>query len=343
MNPGDLVKIPSNREENPLGHIEEALRGLRLYQTISAALELGIFEAFRNPQAASSAARDLGCNEHLMGLLCNTLASEGLLVKVGDQYVDSDFARKFFLQDAPFTQIHTMAFMNHTARMWMKLSAIVKEGPLEFEREQFFRDLVIPSMADAARCGVLQRTVAIISELREFPKAKKLLDLGGGHGLYAIAFGALNPDLEAVVFDLPQVTEKTLEYIQMYGVGNVRVMPGNFFTDSLGEGYDIIFSSSNPGGRDVALIPKIAAALNVGGLFINKQPTEDAGEDPLLNLDWNLWTFKGIQKRQRRYTFDNSSSPEEYGRHLAKSCLKIVRTVEMADSSRMTIAQKMAG
>jgi hypothetical protein len=343
MNPGDLVEVPGTREENPLVFIEEALRGLRLYQTVSAALELGIFEAFQTPGATLSVAQDLGCNEHLLGLLCNTLVSQGLLVKVDDQYVDSDFSRKFFLRDAPFTQIHAMAFMNHTARTWMKLSAIVKEGPLEFEREQFFRDLVIPSMADAARCGMVQRTVAIVAELPEFYKAKRLLDLGGGHGLYAIAFGALNPDLEAVVFDLPQVTEKTLEYIQMYGVGNVGVMPGNFFTDPLGEGYDIIFSSSNPGGRDIALIPKIAAALNVGGLFINKQPAEDAGEDPLLNLDWNLWTFKGIQKRQRRYTFENSASLDEYSRHLERSCLKIVRTVEMADSSRMTIAQKMAG
>ena len=32
-----------------------------------------------------------------------------------------------------------------------------------------------------------------------------MIDLGGGHGLYAIALAALNPALEAYVFDLPLV------------------------------------------------------------------------------------------------------------------------------------------
>ena len=55
----------------------------------------------------------------------------------------------------------------------------------------------------------------------------------------------------------------------------MHTLSGDFFVDPIGSGYDIIFSSSNPGGNVSALIPKIAAALNDGGLFITKQPFEE--------------------------------------------------------------------
>ena len=49
--------------------------------------------------------------------------------------------------------------------------------------------------------------INIISELPEFKEARKLLDLGGGHGLYAITFTKSNPNLGAYVFDFPDVVE----------------------------------------------------------------------------------------------------------------------------------------
>ncbi|WP_269849642.1 methyltransferase [Methanosarcina horonobensis] len=61
---------------------------------------------------------------------------------------------------------------------------------------------------------MLQETVRVVRENVDFTNVKKLLDLGGGHGLYAIAFSKLNEDLQAFVFDLPPVTKETRYFIK---------------------------------------------------------------------------------------------------------------------------------
>jgi methylase of polypeptide subunit release factors len=109
-------------------------------------------------------------------------------------------------------------------------------------------------MAENARCGVLQETIRIVMENVDFKNVKKMLDLGGGHGLYAIAFAKMNEKLQAFVFDLPSVTEKTKHFIEKHEAPNVDLIPGDFFKDEIGNGYDLIFSSFNPGGKVPSLI-----------------------------------------------------------------------------------------
>ena len=60
-------------------------------------------------------------------------------------------------------------------------------------------------MAENALSGRLQAVIRVIINLPGFDRARRVLDLGGGHGLYAIALGMQNPGIEAWVFDLPDV------------------------------------------------------------------------------------------------------------------------------------------
>ncbi|WP_305513231.1 hypothetical protein [Methanobrevibacter sp. V14] len=48
-------------------------------------------------------------------------------------------------------------------------------------------------MAEDAVSGELQETLNIVKKYDEFKDSKTLLDIGGGHGLYAIGFKKLNP------------------------------------------------------------------------------------------------------------------------------------------------------
>lgn len=92
--------------------------------------------------------------------------------------------------------------------------------------------------------GDLQRSVSAIASLSQFKNAKKLLDLGGGHGLYAIAFAQLNPNLDVSIFDLPHVAEITRDFIKRYRMKDrIKVIAGDFTKDDIGNGYDIIFAS----------------------------------------------------------------------------------------------------
>ena len=337
----DLAAVPGRSTANPLSFLDNALTGVRQYHAVMAALDLGLFEHLREPKTGSECAQALGCRPEIVTLLCEGLITLGLLEKKGDQFHNSEITQTCLVRDTTFPQQHAIAFQRKLAGYWADLFRIAKDGPVTCDRAQMFRDVIIPSMAENCRCGLLQQVIASVAAIPEFPAARQLLDLGGGHGLYSIAFCQKNPALNAVVFDLPPVTGATRDFISRYRAERVSVLPGDFFKDPIGSGYDIVFSSSNPGGKVPELIPKIAAALNPGGLFINKQAIDDTPFDPWLSLEWNLWTFEGVQKQAARYVFSDSVPFAEYNRLLADHGFVVREVVPIDAQSAMTIAEKV--
>jgi SAM-dependent methyltransferase len=337
----DLNLDPDKPLTDPLAVLESALAGVRQYHAITTALDLGLFDVLREPKTGKECAEALGCNVDLTSLLCEGLASLNLLEKEGLHYRTSAVADTYFARDSLLCQHHAIAFKRCLAGLWADLPLILKEGPVTYDRTQMFHDVIIPSMAEYCRCGLLQKVTGLVAALPEFPAARRLLDIGGGHGLYSIALCEKNPRLEATVFDLPMVTAATRDFIGRYRAERVHVHPGDFFTDPFSNGYDIVFSSSNPGGKVPALIPKIASALKQGGLFINKQDLDEGQVNPFLNLEWSMWTFHGVQKKSTRYVFSNSVPFAEYNRQLADHGFVVREVISVDEQSAMTIAQKV--
>lgn len=336
-----LAEVPGISPATPLSFLDNALTGVRQYHAVITALDLGLFEILREPKTGPECARAIGCRPEIVTLLCESLILLGLLEKTGESFCDSELTRNCLVAGAPFPQQHAIAFQKKLAGYWEDLFRIAKDGPVTCDRSRMFRDVIIPSMAENCRCGLLQQVTAHVAAIPEFSAARRLLDLGGGHGLYSIAFCQKNPALDAVVFDLPPVTDATQDFISRYQAERVSIQPGDFFKDAIGEGYDIIFSSSNPGGKVPELIPKIADALNPGGIYINKQALDDAPFDPWLSLEWNLWTFDGVQKQAARYIFANSVPFAEYNRLLADHGFFVREIVPIDVHSAMTIAEKV--
>jgi SAM-dependent methyltransferase len=207
--------------------------------------------------------------------------------------------------------------------IWLNLEKALK-GTKRSE-EEFFRNRII-SLGKFALLGDI-KVVNLISELEEFKKAERLLDLGGGHGLYAYAFTLLNKNLKAFVFDLPKVIEVAKSFLKEIGAERIEFIPGDFFRDPIGANFDIIFSSFNPGGKKAELIPKIYHALKPGGIYVNRQyfPKEDFS---VRDFEWNLWSFEKLEKNFKSFSFKGDLSLEEYIKELEKVGFKIIRIIE---------------
>ncbi|MBO8182334.1 MAG: methyltransferase [Archaeoglobus sp.] len=342
-----LLKNPRTDPKPLMDIIEEASDGFRKVCVLNTAIEVGIFEELKLPKSIDELSETLKCDKKLLSILCEVLRDLNLVSKQGEVYQNTEMANEFLTKNSAYSQIPFIEHRINNLSLWLELSEIVKKGPIRMEAERFFSDRVLDSIAQNSLLGEIQRTVSIVSSYPEFKKARKLLDLGGGHGLYSIAFTALNENLHAYVFDLPHVVWKTREYLHKFKVERVDVIPGNFFIDELGDGYDLVFSSYNPGGKKEELIPKIYSSLNANGLYVNKQYFPDNVEGTqnrrysLLDLEWNLWTFDGMNKGEKAYTFKNDLSLAEYLKKLEDVGFKILDVIGINRDDKIIVAKKV--
>ncbi|MBC7325864.1 MAG: methyltransferase domain-containing protein, partial [Moorella sp. (in: Bacteria)] len=147
---------------------------------------------------------------------------------------------------------------------WLRGEAIGQRGG----HGEVFTPSFIRAMAQATLSHKgFEATVELVAGHPGFRAAKKLLDLGGGHGLYAIALKKLRPELEATIFDLPHAEEVTQEYARQYGAA-VAFCAGDFYVDELPIDQDLILAFDvfyGPPARTKEVLGRIYRALRPGG------------------------------------------------------------------------------
>jgi 2-polyprenyl-3-methyl-5-hydroxy-6-metoxy-1,4-benzoquinol methylase len=113
----------------------------------------------------------------------------------------------------------------------------------------------------------------VFAKVRVPAAARRLLDVGGGHGLYSIRFCRRHSCRSATVIDLAPALEVARETIAAEGMGGrVTTQVGDVWRDDFGAGYDVVllFNLIHAywSDQNTALLRKIAYALNPGGLIV---------------------------------------------------------------------------
>jgi len=347
----DFLKEPEEPPEHFFSLVDEGIQGLIRFAALHAASSLNLFDLLEGePKTPGELSIATGMKEERLLPLLAVLIQCRVVFNENNGYRNSLLASTYLVSWSPYCQNgHLEKYAVFLKTIWAYLPERLTGSPKVFSQKVFFRDLALPAMAENSLCGRLQRTVGEIVTMPEFASAKKMVDLGGGHGLYAIALAALNPGLEAYIFDLPHITALAGTYIEKYRADRVSTISGNFFTDDIGAGYDLVFSSSNPSGKSVELLGKIADALNEGGLFVNVQSDEGRCDDGYHALEWQLWTLEGEEKGKGRYSREQPFLTEEYRSAMSEAGFRIVHEKEIIDdyhkgsSVRMVIAKKGVG
>jgi cyclopropane fatty-acyl-phospholipid synthase-like methyltransferase len=113
----------------------------------------------------------------------------------------------------------------------------------------------------------------IVSHVRPPSTVERLIDLGGGHGLYSIAFCREYPGLSATIFDWPQARDVAIETIRSQGMTErVVFKEGDFWEDDFGSDYDVALLSQivhmySP-EKNVQLLTKVRNALAPNGYVV---------------------------------------------------------------------------
>lgn len=122
-----------------------------------------------------------------------------------------------------------------------------------------------------------------------FRDVTRLLDVGGGHGAFLAAIGRAHPHLRLGLFDLPEVAETGGRVLaEAFGAARVTAHPGNFFSDSIPQGYDMVslirILHDHDDDPAQALLANIRASLAPGARLLIAEPmaripgTEAMGE-----------------------------------------------------------------
>lgn len=318
----------------------EMTQGFQKCCLLFAAIEMQVFNSFIRPKTAKEIALEFETDIYLTEKFLNSLVTVCLLKKEGLFYDNTDLSRAYLKKDSPFYQgniINLKRIMK--SERWLKLFDILREGPYDSPNSdnsgKCFDKTFTLAMSEGAMRGTLYIIRDILAELPEFRKAKTLLDLGGGHGMYAIAFSQVNYNLKSYVLDFPAVIEVTKEIISEYGMNKrVKTISEDFvLNDDWGESsYDIIFSSDclyYPEEQLLPILKKIKNNLINGGLFISKHWILDNDRtQPEAAVLWDLEV--SLKKGMPLYTY----SRQEFVTVLENSGFSNIKVADVSTTSR---------
>jgi SAM-dependent methyltransferase len=233
--------------------------------------------------AAELAVR-IDCDGRGLAMLLNALAALGLLEKTDESYTATAFAAKFLSRTSPDYVGHIIMHHHHLMSGWANLDKAVRSGvpvrerssheDLESSRESFLMGMFNLAM---------QIAPMIVPQV-DLSGRRRLLDLGGGPGTYAIHFCKQNPDLQAVICDLPTTREFAEQTVARFGLSDrISFEARDFEEQQLPTGFDVAWLSHVLHGMGPAtcadVLKKALATLEPGGMLMVQEFVLDDSKD----------------------------------------------------------------
>lgn len=284
--------IPPNPTD-PLPFVYETVAAFQKSRVLLSAVSAGVFECLA-PGALTleDLAARTGTHPRPLQMVLDVLAGMGFLEKTGPAYANSALAGEFLVPGRPRYLGDIFRHLDSLWNSWGTLSTVLRTGvavprdriPRPFPPQEQTRHF-IQGMKNLATL----LTPALLEKF-DLSGRRRLLDLGGGPGWHSLELCRKHPQLEAVVFDHPDVAAIGRENVREAGLADrVRYREGDFVTDEVGNGFDavlvanIIHSYSEADNR--VILRKAAGALLPGGrLAVLDFFVDDGRTGPLFNL-----------------------------------------------------------
>lgn len=249
--------------------------GYRSSIILMSAVQLGICDVlYDQVYSAPELAKILKTDIRALEILLNALVSLDFLEKEGGRYKNSQKSNDYLVEGKENYLGDLFKHDFHLIKRWIQLPEVIATGkPVPRNQNAWSsgqqRDFIM-AMENLAKASARQ-----LLKVLDLSTVRRFLDVGGGPGTFSIMFCQHYPEMHAVVFDLPEVTEIAKGQIKQSGLEDrVTAHRGDYNLDPLGNGYDMVFLSNiihSIGEESIGnLFKKSFQALNPGGKIIVK-------------------------------------------------------------------------
>jgi SAM-dependent methyltransferase len=275
--------------------IFELFRGNYASELLTAAVvEFRVFARLaERALSADELRRELGLAERPATVLLTALRAMKLIVEVDGRLRLTTLAQEHLVPGAPLDVSAYLGLAAESPGVLGMIERLKSNHAVQAARDDqgtafTFRQGVDSAMdqeASARRltlalAGRARNVAPALAEAWPLSTARRLLDVGGGSGLYTIAWLERHRQLRGVVWDRAEVLKVAIE------MDRLECVAGDMFADPVPEGADVCLLSNVLHDWDVAdcrkLVTRCAAALAPGGwLLVHDVLLNDALDGPL--------------------------------------------------------------
>ncbi|MGI8951467.1 MAG: class I SAM-dependent methyltransferase [Chitinophagaceae bacterium] len=295
----------------------------QIYPLLSKAIldahSLDVFEAFKDgSKTLDQAAGITHLNKHALKSLLNVLTVAGYLSFKNNQYQLTRISKKWCLKNSPDGLYYMQAYNQITWHWLNYLQTFLKTGKGIQYHDNFNSgdwELYQNGMENIATIAAKPLT-KIGPKLKE---PKRMLDIGGSHGLFSLEYVKKYPTLHATILDLPPAVEKAELLLKRHYKGDkIDYRKGNALTDDFGENeYDVILIASLmhhfTAQQNFEVSKKASKALKQNGYFIIHEflrPKESGKMEiisTVMDLYFNLSSTSGNWSAKEFIEFQESA------------------------------------
>jgi len=261
----------------------------------ACALHAGVkLDLFSRSGTAAELAQAVGCDERGLEMLLNALTALGLMEKQGGSYAATRFAADYLSRTSPRYLGYIIMHHHHLMAGWSHLDVSVRSGAPYRDRISHASDAAERESFEMGMFNLAMLLAPHIVSQVNLQGRRRLLDLGGGPGTYAIHFCQANPELSAVVYDLPTTRPFAEKTISSFGLNErISFHEGDFEHDAVPGGFDVawlshILHGEGPDGCALILQRAVAALQPGGMLLVQEFILDDSMAGPLFPALFSL-------------------------------------------------------
>jgi len=243
--------------------IKKLWSGFKSARVLMTANNLRVFDHLKKSQTADAVARAIIADRRATELLLDALVSMGLVKKQSGKYKNTPLSSHCLVKDSPEYQGDIIKHADTLWQNWSALDEVMVTGRpagRAFDYHSF-----IMGMHNIASLKVKE-----VARAMKLKRVRKALDLGCGPGTYALEMARAG--VSVTTFDRPEAIKIAKKIASKQKVKGIRFVEGDFQTDPIGVGYDLILVSqimhAYSEEANLALLAKLRLALNPGGRLL---------------------------------------------------------------------------